>query len=54
MVSQVYVETEIRQHPRTLLLLERMRQLPVIEIEHYGEAMRHIQRQAYHPCEWHG
>ena len=37
MVSRVYVEAEIRQHPRTLQLLERMRQLPVIEIDHYGE-----------------
>jgi len=39
MVSRVYVEAEIRQHPRTLLLLKRLRQLP---------------RQAYHPCDWHG
>jgi spore photoproduct lyase len=37
MVAQVYVETAIRQHPRTQQLLQRLRQLPVIEIEHYGE-----------------
>ena len=37
MVSRVYVEAEIRQHPRTQRLLERFRRLPVVEIEHYGE-----------------
>ncbi len=37
MVSRVYVEAEVRQHPRTQRLLERLHRLPVIEIEHYGE-----------------
>ena len=37
MASRVYVETEIREHPRTQRLLQRMRWPAVIEIEHYGE-----------------
>ena len=37
MVSRVYVESAVRQHPRTQQLLQRMHKLPVIEIEHYGE-----------------
>ncbi|MBT8437531.1 MAG: DNA photolyase [Gammaproteobacteria bacterium] len=37
MVSSVYIESEIRDHPRARKLLERLRNLPVIEIEHYGE-----------------
>jgi len=37
MVSRVYVESAVRQHPRTQQLLRRMHKLPVIEIEHYGE-----------------
>jgi spore photoproduct lyase len=37
MVSRVYVEASIRDHPRTRQLLQRMKRLPVIEIEHYGE-----------------
>ena len=37
MVSRVYVETEIRNHARTQRLLKRLRKLPVIEIEHFGE-----------------
>jgi hypothetical protein len=37
MVSSVYIESEIRDHPRARKLLERLRNLPVVEIEHYGE-----------------
>lgn len=37
MVSGVYIESEIRDHPRARKLLERLRNLPVVEIEHYGE-----------------
>ncbi len=37
MVSSVYVESEIRNHPRVQRLLRRLRNLPVVEIEHYGE-----------------
>jgi len=37
MVSRVYVEAEIRDHPRAQLLLKRLHKLPVIEIEHFGE-----------------
>ncbi len=37
MVSSVYIESEIRDHPRARNLLERLRNLPVVEIEHYGE-----------------
>jgi spore photoproduct lyase len=37
MVSCVYIEAEVRNHPRTLRLLKRLPRLPVVEIEHYGE-----------------
>ena len=37
MTSCVYVEVEIRDHPRTRRILQRLRRLPIIEIEHYGE-----------------
>lgn len=37
MASCVYVESAVRQHPRTLRLLERLHKLPLIEIDHYGE-----------------
>ena len=37
MVSRVYIESEIREHPRAQKLLQRLKNLPVIEIEHYGE-----------------
>lgn len=37
MVSCVYVEAAVREHPRTLQLLKRLHKLPLIEIEHYGE-----------------
>ena len=37
MVSRVYVEAAVREHPRTQRLLQRLRRLPLIEIEHYGE-----------------
>jgi len=37
MISCVYVETAVRNHPRTVQLLKRLHKLPLIEIEHYGE-----------------
>ena len=37
MVSRVYVESAVREHPRTRELLRRLRNRPVIDIEHYGE-----------------
>jgi len=37
MVSRVYIEAEIRSHPRAQKLLQRLSNLPVIEIEHFGE-----------------
>jgi len=37
MVSRVYIEAAIRDHPRAQLLLKRLHKLPVIEIEHFGE-----------------
>ncbi len=37
MVSRVYVESEVRDHPRTGALLRRLRRVPLIEIDHYGE-----------------
>ncbi len=37
MVSSIYIESEVRDHPRTRKILERMRNLPIIEIEQYGE-----------------
>jgi len=37
MVSCVYVEAAVREHPRSRQLLKRLRKLPLIEIEHYGE-----------------
>ena len=37
MVSRVYIEREIRDHPRTGQILSRLRNLPRVEIEHYGE-----------------
>ncbi len=37
MVSCVYVESEVRQHPRTLQIINRLKNTPLIEIEHYGE-----------------
>jgi spore photoproduct lyase len=37
MVSCVYVESEVRQHPRTLQIIKRLKNTPLIEIEHYGE-----------------
>ena len=37
MVSCVYIESEIRNHPRAAELLERLHKLPIVEIEHYGE-----------------
>lgn len=37
MTSCVYIESAIRDHPRARQILKRLRQLPVIEIETYGE-----------------
>ena len=37
MVSRVYIEAEIRDHPRAQQLLKRLHKLPVVEIEHFGE-----------------
>ena len=37
MVSCVYVESEVRQHPRALQIIKRLKNTPLIEIEHYGE-----------------
>ncbi|MFT5657533.1 MAG: spore photoproduct lyase [Gammaproteobacteria bacterium] len=37
MVSCVYVETSIRHHERTLKILSRFKNTPVVEIEFYGE-----------------
>ena len=37
MISSIYIESEIRNHPRAQKLLERLPNLPVVEIEHYGE-----------------
>ena len=37
MVSRVYIEAEIRDHPRARQLLRRLHKLPVVEIEHFGE-----------------
>jgi spore photoproduct lyase len=54
MVSRVYVESAVRQHPRTQQLLQRLRQLPVIEIEHYGEVFnprsQNFRLQKKHPA----
>lgn len=37
MVSCVYVESEIRQHPRTVNIIKRLANTPVVEIDHYAE-----------------
>ena len=37
MVSCVYVESEVRQHPRSLEILKRVKNTPVVEVDHYGE-----------------
>ena len=37
MVSCIYVESEIRQHPRTLEIIKRLKNTSLIEIDHYGE-----------------
>ncbi|TNF88233.1 MAG: DNA photolyase [Gammaproteobacteria bacterium] len=37
MVSRVYIESELRDHPRARRLLQRLHKLPVTEIEFYGE-----------------
>lgn len=37
MVSRVYVESAVREHPRTRELLKRLHRLAVIDIDHYGE-----------------
>ncbi len=37
MVSRVYLESDLRDHPRAQLLLRRSHKLPVVEIDHFGE-----------------
>ena len=37
MVSRVYIEAEIRDHPRTREILARLKNPPRIEIDHFGE-----------------
>ncbi len=37
MISRIYIEAEVREHPRARELLNRLSELPVTEIEHYGE-----------------
>ena len=37
MVDRLYIETSIRDHPRTLAIVDRFKNLPIIEIDHYGE-----------------
>lgn len=37
MVSCIYIETTVRDHPRARKILDRYRQVPVVEIEHHGE-----------------
>ncbi len=37
MVSRVYIESAVREHPRAQVLLERLRRYPVVEIDHFGE-----------------
>lgn len=37
MVDVVYVEQEVKHHPRTLAILQRLKKATVIEIERYGE-----------------
>lgn len=37
MTSCIYIETGVRDHPRTRAILARRPRLPVVEIEHYGE-----------------
>ena len=37
MTSCIYIEADIREHPRARRILKRLHRLPVIEIEHYGE-----------------
>ena len=37
MFSAIYVEKEIKEHPRTLEILGRFPSLPMIECDRYGE-----------------
>lgn len=37
MVSCVYIESEVSHHPRTLDISKRMKNTPIVEIDHYGE-----------------
>ena len=37
MTSCIYIESEIREHPRSQRILQRFKHLPVIEVERYGE-----------------
>ena len=37
MVDRLYIEAAVRDHPRTLEIVKRYKNLPIIDIEHYGE-----------------
>ena len=37
MASCIYIESQVRNHPRAVQILERLHKLPVVEVEHYGE-----------------
>ncbi|MEO1370086.1 MAG: DNA photolyase, partial [Acidobacteriota bacterium] len=37
MISAVYVERAVADHPRTRRILERLNKVPRIEVERYGE-----------------
>jgi spore photoproduct lyase len=37
LVSCVYVESEVRKHPRTLQMIKRLKNTPIVEVDHYGE-----------------
>ena len=37
MISCVYIEEEVRQHPRAQQFLKRFKNIPLIEVGHYGE-----------------
>ena len=54
MISRVYVERAVREHPRTGELLRRLRNRPVIDIEHYREVFnpraQNFRLQKKHPA----
>ncbi len=37
MISRIYIESGLREHPRARELLQRLATLPVTEVDHYGE-----------------